>query len=135
MDDSKPCKNCDDLARKNIELEIKNKKLESKLSYYENPNSPPSSDSIYWRKQKKERKTGSPSKPGQKDGHKGVTHSFKPTRMINHTVEKCSRCGSTNIIQTTQQSRIIVEIPKPQPCEITKHVIPSYLCKNCELLE
>ena len=44
MDDSKPCKNCDDLARKNIQLEIKVKKLESKLSYYENPNSPPSAN-------------------------------------------------------------------------------------------
>ncbi len=47
MNDSKPCKNCDGLARKNIKLEIKIKKLESKLSYYENPHSPPSDDSIY----------------------------------------------------------------------------------------
>ena len=131
MDNSKPCKNCDNLTRKNTKLEIKIKKLESKLSYYENPNSPPSSDSIYWRKQKKDRKSTSPSKPGQKDGHKGTTHSFKPTRMIHHTVEKCSKCGSKNIIQTTQQSRIIAEIPKPQPTTVTKHVIPSYLCNNC----
>ena len=130
MDDSKSCKNCDDLARKNTGLEIKIKKLESKLSYYENPHSPPSADSIYWRKQKKERKYGSPSKPGQKDGHKGVTHSFKPTRTIHHTVEKCSKCGSKKIIQTTQQSRIIAEIPKPSPITVTKHVIPSYLCNN-----
>jgi hypothetical protein len=131
MSDSKPCKNCDDLARKNIELETKIKKLESKLSYYENPNSPPSADSIYWRKQKKERKSGSPSKPGQKLGHKGTTHSFKPTNTINHTVEKCSKCGSKNIMQTTQQTRIIAEIPKPSPITVTKHVIPSYLCNNC----
>ena len=132
MDDSKPCKNCDDLARKNIELEIKIKKVESKLSYYENPNSPPSDDSIYWRKQKKERKIENHSKPGQKDGHKGTTHSFKPTRTINHTAKKCSKCGSKNIMQTTQQTRIIAEIPKPQPITATKHVIPSYLCKNCD---
>ncbi len=131
MDDSKPCKNCDDLARKNIELEIKIKELESKLSYYENPNSPPSADSLRWRKQKKERKTECHSKPGQKLGHKGTTHSLKPTRTINHIAEKCSKCGSTNIIQTTQQSRIIAEIPKPQPITVTKHIIPSYICKNC----
>lgn len=131
MDDSKPCKNCDDLARKNIELEIKNNQLESKLSYYENPNSPPSSNSIYWKKQKKERQSTSPSKPGQKDGHKGIAHSFKPTKTINHTAEKCSKCGSKNIIQTTQQTRIIAEIPKPLPITVTKHVIPSYLCNNC----
>ena len=124
MDDSHQCKNCDFLLEKI-------KKLESKLSYYENPNSPPSSDSIYWKKQKKERQSTSPSKPGQKDGHNGTTQSFRPTRTINHTVEKCSKCGSKNIIQTTQQSRIIAEIPKPQPITVTKHVIPSYLCDNC----
>lgn len=55
MNNPKPCKNCDNLARKNIELEIKIKELESKLSYYENPNSPPSADSLHWKKQKKEK--------------------------------------------------------------------------------
>ena len=131
MNNPKPCKNCDNLARKNIELEIKIQKLESKLSYYENPNSPPSADSLHWKKQKKERKTENHSKPGQKPGHKGTTHDLKPTKTINHTAEKCSKCGSTNIIQTTQQIRIIAEIPKPQPVTVTKHVIPSYLCNNC----
>jgi hypothetical protein len=53
------------------------------------------------------------------------------TKTINHTVEKCSKCGSKNIIQTTQQTKIIAEIPKPSPITVTKHVIPSYLCKNC----
>jgi len=60
MDDSHHCKNCDSLLEKI-------KELESKLQYYENPNSPPSSDSIHWRKQKKERKSVNPSKPGQKE--------------------------------------------------------------------
>jgi len=121
MNNPKPCKNCDNLARKNIELEIKNK----------NPNSPPSADSLHWKKQKKERKTENHSKPGQKPCHKGTTHDLKPTKTINHATEKCSKCGSTNIIQTTQQIRIIAEIPKPQPVTVTKHVIPSYLCNNC----
>ncbi len=86
--------------------------------------SPPSSDSLHWRKQKKERKSTLPSKPEQKDGHKGTTRSFKPTNTVNHNVENCSKCGSKNIIQTTQQSRIIAEIPKLQPITVTKHVIP-----------
>jgi hypothetical protein len=124
MDDSHHCKNCDSLLEKI-------KELESKLSYYDNPNSPPSSDSIHWRKQKKQRKSNQHGKPGQKDGHKGTTNNFKPTNTINHTSEKCSRCGSKNIIQTTQQSRIIAEIPKPQPVTITKHIIPVYFCNNC----
>ncbi len=129
--DSKPCKNCDDLARKNIELEIKIKQLESKLSYYDNPNSPPSSDSLHWRKQKKNRKSNHHNKPGQKPGHKGTTTNFKPTETILHKTDQCSRCGSKKIEQTTQQTRIIAEIPKPQPVIITKHVIHSYFCNNC----
>lgn len=54
MEDSKHCKNCNGLARKNIELKIKINQLESKLSYYDNANSPPSTDSLHWKKQKKE---------------------------------------------------------------------------------
>ena len=131
MDDSQPCKNCDDLARKNIELEIKINQLESKLYYYDNPHTPPSSDSLSYKKQRKEKRKENPSKPGQKDGHDGTTHDLKPTKTIHHNSEKCSSCGSKKIIQTTQQSRVIAEIPKPQPVTITKHVIPSYICKNC----
>jgi len=118
------CKNYDSLLKENEDLK-------ARLSYYENPHSPPSSNSLHWRKQKEDKKSKNPSKPGQKLGHKGITHDLKPTQTVYHATEKCSKCESSKIIQTTQQSRIIAEIPKPQPYEITKHVIPSYLCKNC----
>ncbi|MCJ8306695.1 MAG: hypothetical protein HRU07_06560 [Nitrosopumilus sp.] len=75
MDDSKSCKNCDSLLEKIRELE-------SKIQYYDNPHSPPSSDSFHWRKQKRERKSENHSKPGQKPDHKGTTHNFKPTKTI-----------------------------------------------------
>lgn len=124
MSDSHDCKQCDKLQKEIAELK-------KRLSYYENPNSPPSSDSIYWKKQKKERRSDYHNKPGQKDGHEGKTHNLKPTKTIHHDSKKCLNCGSKRITHTTQQTRIIAEIPKPQPCEITKHVIPSYLCKDC----
>ncbi len=119
MDDSHQCKNYDSLLEKI-------KELESKLQYYENLHSSPSSDSLYWRKQKKERKSENHPKIGAKPGHKGTTHSLKPTSTIHHDVEKCSSCGGTNITQTTQHTRIIAEIPKPQPITVTKHVMSSY---------
>lgn len=128
------CKNCNNLAKKNIELEIKIQKLESKIQYYENPHSPPSSDSIQWRKEKKNRKSKNPSKPGQKKGHQGIAHNLKPTSTIHHYSKKCSNCGGTKIIQTIQQTKIIAEIPKPQPYTVTKHIIPSYLCKDCNCI-
>ncbi len=118
------CKNYDSILQEN-------KDLKAILSYYENAHSPPSSDSLQWRKEKKDRKSKNPSKPGAKIGHKGTAHNLKPTSTIHHNIQKCSKCGGSKIIQTTQQTRIIAEIPKPQPCEITKHVIISYLCKDC----
>lgn len=124
MSDSHDCKECDKLQKEIAELK-------KRLSYYENPNSPPSSDSIHWRKQKKERKSDQHGKPGQKDGHEGKTHNLKPTKIIYHDSKKCSNCGSKRITHTTQQTRIIAEIPKPSPVTVTKHVIPSYLCKDC----
>jgi transposase len=124
MGDSHDCMQCDELQKEITELK-------KKLSYYENAHSPPSADSLHWRKQKRVRKSNHHNKPGQKIGHKGTTHSLKPTKTIHHKSKKCSNCGGTNITQTTQTTRIIADIPKPQPITVTKHVIPSYLCKNC----
>ena len=89
---------------------------------------------IHYNGEEKNRKSKNPSKPGAKNGHKGTTHNLRPTSTIHHSIQKCSKCGSSKIIQTTQQSRIIAEIPKPQPYTVTKHVIPSYLCKDCNCI-
>ncbi len=43
----------------------------------------------------------------------------------------CHKCGSKNIAETTHDSRTIAEIPKPQPCTVTRHIIQSYICNNC----
>lgn len=126
----KPCSRC-----KNYDSILQeNKELKAILSYYENAHSPPSSDSLQWRREKKNRKSKNPSKPGAKNGHKGTAHNLKPTSTIHHSIQKCSKCGSSKIIQTTQQSKIIAEIPKPQPYTVTKHIIPSYLCKDCNCI-
>ncbi len=93
--ESPHCKNCSDIAKKNIELEIKIQKLESKIQYYENAHSPPSSDSLQWRKEKKNRKSKNPSKPGQKNGHQGIAHNLKPTKKIHHYSIKFSNCGGS----------------------------------------
>lgn len=105
--------------------------LERRLSYYENAHSPPSKNSLYWKQQKKERKTDSPSKPGQKPGHVGTTHNLRPTSTVKHTASRCQKCGSINITETTHDNRTIAEIPRPQPYTVTQHVIQSYICKDC----
>ena len=45
-----------DLMKSNESLVNTINKLEQKLSYYENPHSPPSSNSLQWRKQKQEKR-------------------------------------------------------------------------------
>ncbi|MEM2760919.1 MAG: hypothetical protein QXU32_12875 [Nitrososphaerales archaeon] len=77
--------------------------MKKRLQYYENPNSPPSSNSLLWRKQKKERRervrngNGETKKPGRRKGHEGVSHSFKPTETIEHKMKRCGVCGSPKI--------------------------------------
>ena len=105
--------------------------LERRLSYYENAHSPPSKDSLYWKQQKKERRTDHPSKPGQKPGHAGTTHNLRPSSTVKHIASRCQKCGSMNITETTHDNRIIAEIPRPQPYTVTRHVIQSYMCKDC----
>ena len=131
MDDSKSCKNCDNLTRKTIKLEIKIKELESKLSYYDNPNSPPSADSLRWKKQKKNRRSNHHSKPGQKDGHEGKTHNLKTNKNNPSQIRAMLKMWQWYHNANHTTSRTIADIPKPQPVTVTKHIIPSYMCKDC----
>lgn len=116
------------------------RELKKRLAYYENPNSPPSSNSLLWREQKKQRReaaknccnSGStPSRPGRKEGHEGVSHSFKPTSTVVHAAERCTKCGSADISLLHHESRPVVEIPEPQPYTVTQHVIRHYRCNSC----
>lgn len=82
-------------------LSIINKKdeeiaeLKKHLQYYENYNSPPSANSLLWRKQKRERRNNlddnaiRQSKPGRRNGHEGVSHSFRPSESIEHSMDRC----------------------------------------------
>lgn len=108
-----------------------NKDLQKRLSYYENPHSPPSKNSLEWKKQKKERKQSGKSKRGGITGHKGATQKFIPTKIQHHKSDVCPKCGSVNIVQTKIHKRIMVEIPPPVPYVVTEHILYQYCCKNC----
>ena len=113
-----------------------NKDLQKRLSYYENPHSPPSKDSLEWRKQKQDAKKKrdsdySKSKRGGIPGHKGATQKFIPTSTQHHKSSECPKCGSTNILQTKTRKRVMVGIPQPLSYVTTKHVLYQYNCKKC----
>ena len=119
-----------------LQLQKEVKQLTQKLSYYENPHSPPSKNSLEWRKQKQDVKKNrdsdsSKSKRGGMHGHNGGTQKFDPTKIQHHKSDTCKTCGSADISQTKTHKRVMVEIPPPIPYVVTEHILYQYNCKNC----
>ena len=113
-----------------------NKDLQKRLSYYENPHSPPSKNSLEWRKQKQDAKKNrnsdfSKSKRGGISGHNGATQKFIPTKTKHHKSLECPLCGSAIISQTKTSKRVMVGIPQSVPYITTKHVVYQYDCNKC----
>jgi len=110
-----------------------NDELQQKLAYYENPHSPPSQNSLQWRKQKQEkRQKNGKSNRGGIPGHKGATQKFIPQRTTHHEQSACPKCNGTNITQIKTKKRIMVSIPPPQQYEVTEHVLHRYNCQTCD---
>ena len=118
------------------ELVESNKDLQKRLTYYENPHSPPSSNSLEWKKQKRDAKKkrdvhSNKSRRGGILGHKGATQKFIPTKTKHHKSSNCPKCGSANIAQNKTRKRVMVGIPQPIPYTVTKHVVYQYDCNKC----
>jgi len=119
-----------------LKLQEEIRQLKLKLTYYENPHSPPSSNSLEWKKQKREAKKkrdadSNKSRRGGILGHKGATQKFIPTNTKHHKSSNCPKCGSANISQSKTRKRIMVGIPEPSPYTVTKHVVYQYNCNKC----
>jgi len=113
--------------RKHVErLEKRIEKLEKLLNLYHNPHTPPSKKPFPSRKPK------SNGKPGQKNGHKGVTRPEpEPDETIAVTAEACPDCGCTLGKPTAIESRIIEDLPEPRQAKVTEFLLAHYLCPNC----
>ena len=100
-----------DLVKSNDSLTESNKDLQKRLSYYKNPHSPPSSNSLQWREQKakaRQNRNNEPSKRGGIPGHKGATQIFHSQETKDHTLSECPECHDTNITQIKTKKRIMV---------------------------
>ena len=121
------CEDCNPLLER---LEIAEKKiveLEKKLSAYENANTP-SSRLRFPPRITNENK----NKPGQKEGHIGTTRTKpNPTFTLEIIEEKCPHCRAKLGKPYKTTSKIIEEIPAPQPVEVTEYRINHYRCLNC----
>jgi hypothetical protein len=88
--------------------------LEARLAQYENAHTPPSLRR--GRNRKKDREKDIKGKPGQKSGHKGVTRTYvAPDRQVEVTMDCCPDCGTKLGSPFRIDSKIIEEIPEPQP--------------------
>ncbi|PJC50443.1 MAG: hypothetical protein CO032_04800, partial [Nitrosopumilales archaeon CG_4_9_14_0_2_um_filter_34_16] len=112
-----------------------NDELKQKLAYYENPHSPPSSNSLQWKKQKQEKRQNRDGKSnrGGIQGHKGATQIFIPQRTTHHELFACPKCHGTNITQIKPKKRTMVNIPEPQPYTVTEHILHRYNCQTCNV--
>ena len=113
-----------------------NDELQQKLAYYENPHSPPSQNSLQWRKQKAEKRQNrdhGKSNRGGVLGHKGATQKFIPQKTQHHELSTCPKCHGTNITAIKTEKRTMVSIPPPQQYEVTEHILHEYNCKTCNV--
>lgn len=101
--------------------------LQKKLLAYENANTPSSKLRFPPRIINENKK-----KPGQKEGHKGTTReTAHPTMTLEIIKEKCPHCNTKLNKPFKTTSKIIEEIPEPQPVEVTEYRINHYQCRNC----
>ena len=118
------------LKHENELLKAKVIELESRLAQYENAHTPPSLRR--GRNRKKDQDKSNKGKPGQKIGHKGVTRPYAmPDRQVDVTMDRCPDCGTDLGAPFRIDSRIIEEIPDPQPIMVTEYRIAHYICPCC----
>ena len=109
-------------------LKAKISELEARLAKYENAHTPPSLRRGRNRKKDKDNK----EKPGQKIGHKGVTRpNAVPDSQVEVTADRCPDCGAELGAPFRIESKIIEEIPEPQPVMVTEYKIAHYRCPCC----
>lgn len=101
--------------------------LQKRLVAYENANTPNSKLRFPPRIINDDKK-----KPGQKQGHKGTTReTAHPTMTLELIEKKCPHCNAKLNKPFKTTSRIIEEIPEPQPVEVTEYKINHYKCPQC----
>jgi transposase len=118
------------LKNENELLKAKIKELEARLAQYENAHTPPSLRR--GRNRKKDQDKNNKGKTGQKVGHKGLTRPYAtPDRQVEVTMDRCPDCGTDLGAPFRIDSKIVEEIPEPQPIIVTEYKIAHYRCPCC----
>lgn len=119
------CENCKRLENIVSKQQKRIDELEKRLAAYENAHTP-SSRKIF--KQKPRQSNG---KRGRHEGFKGSTRIIpKPDKQVEKKFDDCPNCkGELEFLY--KESKIIENIPEPQPIVVTEFISNHYHCNNC----
>ncbi len=121
-----------------------------RLRYYENENSPPSAESLEYKRQKAQRKrerasnrgngsnSGTGKKPGGQRGHKGTSRRHDPQKTVLHTFQDndgtCSPvCMCGRAMDITALIRDIIDFEPVRMTE-TRHITERATCRLCGIM-
>lgn len=114
------------------QLKAKIRELEARLAQYENAHTPPS----LRRGRNRKRDNDNKGTPGQKIGHKGVTRPYvAPDSQVEVTADRCPDCGTKLGNPFRIESKIIEEIPEPQPVMVTEYKVRVLLPLNSSIFK
>lgn len=121
------------LEKENQTLKEKIKELEKRLTYYENPHTPPSATKLSKKKAQDEKKSDELGKRGAPKGHRGATRlKPEPDEIIDVTANKCEKCGSKNIQPLKDVHKNTIEdLLPPQKIKVIQYNRHKVKCMDC----
>ena len=129
-----------------------------RLARYENPNAPPSTDSIYNKERDAFRKrlaweeewgakegAGDGPEPkegadgrrrGPPEGHEGASHGNRPSRRVRLRLYRCQNCGRGHLAYVSPVAKIVNDFPGAdgRRIETAAYVLERGLCRRCDII-
>lgn len=68
----------------------------------------------------------------RKPEQNGARRRETPTKSVSHKLDDCPDCGCYLYGQSVARRRQVIELPPPQPAEVTEHVVLKSWCPRCE---
>lgn len=63
--------------------------------------------------------------------HNQVRRREEPTRRVRHALERCPECSYQLRGESVDYARQVIELPAPQPVEVTEHRVIKRYCPHC----
>lgn len=64
--------------------------------------------------------------------HNTSRKRMEPTRVERHVLERCPECDHRLDGESVDYTREVIELPEPQPVEVTEHQVIKRWCPRCE---